>query len=215
MKIRLLDLFCGAGGATLGYLRHAGVQVTGVDIKPQKHHPAEFIQADALNYLREHYMEYDFIHASPPCTEYSQARGKRILPPDNALIDTLTFLRACGRPYVVENVPYASRYMNNPVWLTGSMFGLSVYKKRCFECSFVVRQPTEPPKQNRLPLTPLCGLYWDEKDRSKGAVTCEEYSKAMGLPIWTQKELRNALPPSYTEFLFVEYLSSIGDTFEY
>jgi DNA (cytosine-5)-methyltransferase 1 len=34
MKPRLLDLFCGAGGAARGYQR-AGFRVTGVDIKPQ------------------------------------------------------------------------------------------------------------------------------------------------------------------------------------
>lgn len=66
MKPRLLDLFCGAGGAAMGYYR-AGFEVVGVDIKPQKHYPFEFHQADALEYLVEHGREFDAIHASPPC----------------------------------------------------------------------------------------------------------------------------------------------------
>lgn len=206
--IHILDLFCGAGGAALGYLRHAGVQVTGVDILPQKHYPAELVQADALEFLHERYAEYDFVHASPPCTEYTAARGVKIAPTDTTLTDILTFLRQCGKPYVVENVPYAAKYMNNPVWLTGAMFDLSVYKKRCFECSFAVRQPTEPPKHARLPLTPLCGSWWDKKDHTKGAVTCGEYATAMELPLppWSRKALRNALPPVYTQYLFEAFI---------
>ncbi len=44
---RLLDLFCGAGGAAVGYHR-AGFDVIGVDNRPQPHYPFEFIEGDAV-----------------------------------------------------------------------------------------------------------------------------------------------------------------------
>lgn len=65
MKPRLLDLFCGAGGAAMGYYR-SGFDVVGVDIQPSKNFPFKCYQDDALAYCAAHGGEYDVIHASPP-----------------------------------------------------------------------------------------------------------------------------------------------------
>ena len=50
VRPRLLDLFCGAGGAAMGYQR-AGFYVVGVDNRPQPHYCGdEFHEADALTF---------------------------------------------------------------------------------------------------------------------------------------------------------------------
>ncbi len=73
MKRKLLDLFCKAGGASVGYACSAGdgFEVTGVDIAPQKNYPFNFIQGDAIEFLEKHWKEFDVIHASPPCQRNS------------------------------------------------------------------------------------------------------------------------------------------------
>lgn len=101
---RLLDLFCGAGGAGMGYHR-AGFDVVGVDINPQPDYPFTFHQADALEFLAEHGHEYDAIHASPPCQDHSTLRSRTVdHGTAHLLADALDALDALGSPYVVENV---------------------------------------------------------------------------------------------------------------
>ncbi len=119
MKPRLLDLFCGAGGAAVGYAR-AGFEVVGVDIKPQPRYPFEFHQGDALTYPLD---GFDAIHASPPCQAFTALRSMWNARDHADLVDaTRQRLAESGLPYVIENVPGAP--LREPIMLCGSMFGL-------------------------------------------------------------------------------------------
>lgn len=72
--MRILDLFCGAGGAAMGYHRaFPDAEIVGVDIKPQPRYPFEFVQSDALEV---DLAGFDLIHASPPCQSFTAYRRK-------------------------------------------------------------------------------------------------------------------------------------------
>jgi DNA (cytosine-5)-methyltransferase 1 len=210
--VRLLDLFCGAGGAGAGYAR-AGFEVVGVDLAPQRRYPFEFVQADALAYVAEHGREFDVIHASPPCQEVSSTRhlrdaqgkqGRTI----NLIPETRAALRATGRIYVIENVPRAP--LVDPVWLCGSMFGLGIEREEGFRPlrrhrGFESNLPlVAPPDMHRAQPRPL-GVYGSKNDSiPSGGQTVrsiEEGREIMGIDwmIWT--ELVEAIPPAYTEWI--------------
>lgn len=150
---RLLDLYCGAGGAARGY-HAAGYDVVGVDIRPQPNYPYPFIQADALSYVKRHGRDYDIIHGSPVCKMYSVARRLTPNPPthDQDIPRLRDALIGTGRPYVIENVSGAVPDLIEPVMLCGSMFGLKVYRHRYFETDPVLLvRAYHAPHQDKTP----------------------------------------------------------------
>ena len=205
-QMRLLDLFCGAGGAGTGY-HCAGFAVTGVDIAPQPRYPFAFIQADALDYVRRHGREFDVIHASPPCQAYSAARAIRGREHPDLVAATRDALLEVNRPFVIENVPGAP--LINPLTLCGTMFGLRVIRHRLFEVW---------PEPVWFPPAPCCH---DGKATgaggagvTRGFATGHSYitvagnsyliadgRAAMGIAWMTRRELSQAIPPAYTEWL--------------
>ena len=132
-----LDLFCGAGGASMG-LSQAGYEVTGIDNNPKraKRYPFTFICADALK-PPVRLEGFDLIWASPPCQRYTTVfRGqehRRLLHADLLGPTRDLKLDAASVPYVIENVPGAP--IRADVVLTGAVFGLEIVRKRLFEIS--------------------------------------------------------------------------------
>lgn len=204
-KPKLLDLYCGAGGAGMGYYQ-AGFEVVGVDLYPQKHYPFEFHRGHAMTFLARHGHAFDLIHASPPCQAYSLVSniyGKQKYYVD-FINETRDLLQRTGKPYVIENVERAP--LHNPLVLCGRMFGLSLYRHRAFECSFGMAAPIHP--VHDMPLTKLGRKPKDGEVISiVGHFTGAEYArKAMGISWMTSKELAQAIPPAYTRYIGLAFL---------
>ena len=212
---KLLDLFCGAGGASMGYHR-AGLDVIGVDIAPQPNYPFEFHQGDALDFLMRHGREFDAIHASPPCQSWTayRRRGAGVGDGYPQLI-TPTRNRASlfGVPYVIENVESAREELRGPVRLCGSSFRLDVRRHRLFEsniplsapaCDHAWQEPRFPPASNRTNLrrTVEVGVY---------RIPIAVQRQAMGIDWMRLPELSEAIPPAYTEHIGRQLLAHIEE----
>ncbi len=208
---RLLDLFCGAGGAGMGYHR-AGFDVTGVDIEPQPRYPFEFVRADAMTYPLD---GFDAVHASPPCQDH--IRSKPGLGPHGTgwmLAETRQRLEQADCPWVLENVPGAE--MRADYRLCGCMFGLpSLRRERWFETSwraFDLRQPCA----HRGPIITVTGTGGGNRNSFKlfgRWPTVEDWRRSMGIDWMTGRELSQAVPPAYTEYVggqLIEYLAGSG-----
>lgn len=206
--MRVLDLFCGAGGASMGY-HQTGFAVVGVDIAPQPHYPFVFHQADALAYLAEHGQEYDLIHASPPCQAYTrlrglvEARGGEKEYPD-LVHATRAALQAVGVPYVIENVEGAP--LQSPLMLCGTMFNLRVFRHRYFETSIFMLAPPH----GKHPAGSTTMAYRGHSAFANGATHIGVYGNAfsavdgrlaMDIDWMSKKELSQAIPPAYTRWL--------------
>lgn len=226
--MRLLDLFCGAGGAAMGYHR-AGFEVVGVDINPQPHYPFEFHQADAMTYPLD---GFDAIHASPPCQAYTLMRhmGKRAGEDAPDLVAAIRARLVSGAPpWVMENV--VGSPLENPLVLCGSAFGLGVRRHRLFESSHLIfrapcnhapgswpvavwgdGQPSrrEARREHRGPIA----VYGDHPEDSaihradndspgltRRAATLQVARDAMGIDWMEWREITQAIPPAYTEWI--------------
>lgn len=213
MKPRLLDLFCGAGGAGWGY-HLTGFDVVGVDIEEHTYPAGGFMVRDAMEVLTSpgfsNWLDtFDVIHASPPCQGYTtmsakypkaQAEWPQLIGPVREALE------AWGGVYVIENVVGAKRDMRNPIKLSGGSFGLGVDRPRLFESNVPLTAPKHVKPQS------VVGVYgrhhdgrrlWTRTDGSelRAARTLEEGRVAMGIDWMSWEDLTEAIPPVYTEHI--------------
>ena len=214
MRPLLLDLFCGAGGAGMGYYQ-AGFDVVGVDINPQPNYPRTFFQGDALTWLADARRRKAYapgvvaIHASPPCQRYSAMSKCR---PDLAekypdLVDeTRELLEATGLPYVIENVPGSP--LREPVMLCGSMFGYELYRHRLFESNVPL---VAPPHPAHVKPASKAGHWRPGTVMSvSGHVSPIKLAReVMGIDWCTRDELAEAIPPYYTEYIGAQLIQAL------
>lgn len=216
-KPRLLDLFCCAGGAGMGYSQ-AGFEVIGVDIDQQKNYPFNFIKADALALDPTFVASFDAIHASPPCQSYSVLAKRngnahewpRLIEPVRKM------LAKSGLPYVIENVVGAP--LNNPILLCGTMFPrLRIIRHRLFEANFFILTPPH----GKHPLVHTFDRRkshygktdeWSDFVMVTGGGNCRVAAArdAMGIDWMNKKEINESIPPAYTKFIGEQLLRQIS-----
>lgn len=222
---RLLDLFCGAGGAAMGYYRAGFDEIVGVDIRPQPNYPFGFICVDALEFLRHRSvirLDYDAIHASPPCQDFlnlsrvNDVLG-RVRTHERLIAATRDLLLETELPYVIENVADARPELRDPVRLCGTAFGLPLRRHRLFESNVPLggipcahHRFTEPkywtgwrPKGEHR-LSTVVQVYGNAADK-------HEWPAAMGIDWMTDDELAEAIPPVYTEYIGTQLMAALAD----
>jgi DNA (cytosine-5)-methyltransferase 1 len=229
--MRLLDLFCGAGGCSVGYHRAGFADIVGVDNRPMPRYPFEFVQGDAVQALQcmiefngtwngWRLTDFDAIHASPPCQSYSDLSAFAGKDHPRLVEPIREQLQRQGRPWVIENVEGAP--LIRPIILCGSMFGLGAWcndgkyhqlrRHRLFETStFFLVQPCRH-------IGKPVGVYGNgggNKARVDAGLvngmtgTASERREAMGIDWMTRDELSQAIPPAYTEFIGRQLLDRI------
>lgn len=207
--MRLLDLFCGAGGAAMGYHR-AGWDVVGVDIAPQPRYPFEFHQADALHWALEHWGEFDAIHASPPCQRFSAMSNCRPGLSDeypDFIAATRALCELTGLGYVIENVPGSP--LRADVELCGHMFGRELYRHRIFEANMPLTQPVH--SKHTLPASKAG--HWKPGTVMSISGHVSPIAKArevMGISWMTRDELAESIPPVYTHYIGHDLLLAVA-----
>lgn len=210
-KPRLLDLFAGAGGCSMGY-HQAGFEVVGVDIEPHPDYPFEFHVGDAMDWLHPDVLsDFDVVHASPPCQAYSDLKTTWNARNDHPELvgPVQTALRRWGGTYVIENVPGAP--LDAPITLCGSMFGLGIpgyqlRRHRLFEISPM--PPMLLPECSHI--GPVVGVYgdhlrsrghWRKGADFPGQDKVALAREALGIDWMNWSDLSQSIPPAYTRFI--------------
>lgn len=216
--MRLLDLFCGAGGAAMGYYRAGFTDIVGIDNRPQPRYPFQFIQGDALM-PPVRLEDFDAIHASPPCQAYTVARNIRKRQHPRLVESVRTLLRSSGRPYVIENVNGSPLIF--PMRLCGTSFGLGttirdvnyeLRRHRFFETSPPLGMT--PPCRHCLPVIGIYGHGESKAMRGKRGYQIshvEHRRKTMDMPWANRDEIAEAIPPAYTEFIGKQLLNYLKE----
>lgn len=210
--MRILDLFCKAGGAAMGlHQAFPSAEIYGVDIENQPRYPFRFWCADVWEWAVFDWRDFDFIWASPPCQAYTTMRVKKSHRERPDYIPALrNKLLSTGRPFTIENVPGAP--LIDAVTLCGQFFGLGVRRHRKFESLFRVTQPDCRPHHKPHPVA-VYGDHPETNHRSPGAggkiyraTSLKAAQDAMGIDWMNWRELTQAVPPAYSRYIGEQFM---------
>lgn len=214
--MRLLDLFCGAGGAAMGYYQAGFTDIVGIDANCQKRYPFEFIQGDALEFCEKYGKDFDIIHASPPCQAYSVTKSLHNNKHPELIEVTRNLLKQTGKKYIIENVAGVKFILDNPIMLCGTMFDLRVLRHRYFETFPVI---WFPPRQcqhigkasgNKNYKGKKRTLeFWEYLTITGHDFIVNDAQIAMGINWMRKDELSQAIPPAYTKWIGQQILGLI------
>lgn len=232
IMVKVLDLFCGAGGASFGYYK-AGFDVVGIDINEQRNYPMcfEFIQDDALEVLKDKKFinKFDLIHASPPCQAYSKTKALHSNTHPDLVEKTRELLLSTGKPYVIENVERAPLIPELSVTLCGAMeeFGLrardidgvelKMFRHRVFENNWGLRQPEHLAHKFVPGITATVygqGGGWtpewrDNPQRTGGYIPHTMVVEELMQIEWMNKhQMSQAVPPAYTKYVGLGFVTA-------
>lgn len=227
-SLEILDLFCGAGGCSVGYARACdklgiAYNITGVDNQDMPDYPFNFIKADYKKYCtKKNLQKFDIIHASPVCKGYSRTmhihKSSGIKHPLQ-IPEVIEILNKSGKSWILENV--SKKAVRPDLTLTGQMFGLKVIRKRFFQLSddLLLINHSEVKPIGTVRNGDLCSVFgrgsyrkskYDAIPKFKKATVRETWSYAMGID-WMSKDvyISQAIPPAYTEFIGLQIFESI------
>ena len=221
--MKILDLFCCAGGASMGlHQAFPDAEIVGVDIDNQPRYPFTFVKADAVEYPVG---GFDLIWASPPCQGYCALKVMPNAREHPLLIPVVRKkLQDAGKPWIMENVVGAP--LEHPFMLCGSMFkleshGYQVRRHRLFETSFPVTVPfscQHAEKTMGIYGAKVRDIAQEKRHYSKpketrgepvGVVLPQEWGReATGITWTNMQELSESIPPAYSRWIGEQYKSS-------
>lgn len=215
--MRLLDLCCGGGGASVGYHRAGFDEIVGIDIADQPEYPFEFHRADAIEYLLQYGNEFDVIHASPPCQASStlSTGTNKHLNYVNMIPEMREALSGFSVPTVMENVMGSD--LRKDLVLCGEMFELKVIRHRKFEINNIIVPRLDHVKHRGRVKgwrhgEVFEGYYYQVYGDGGGKGSVPEWQDAMGMP-WVKKRktIAEAIPPAFTEYIGAHIIKELNN----
>ena len=211
MRPRLLDLFCGAGGAAMGYhrrLRRGRRRPSAAAALPVPFHRRATRSRPGsrrhvrLGRVRRHPRQ----PALPGVLARSRPVPKRGKTYPDLLAPTRDLLEQTGLPWVIENVPGAP--MRPDIMICGCQVGLpNLRRVRWFETSWQAFALHATHHTQTAPVVSVTGhgtpTWVREQFREMQGrnPTIADYRAAMGIDWMNRDELSEAIPPAYTELI--------------